>query len=110
MTALSVDEINQMVAQLHQAHYENSETGLVNPNESPNGNIIYHLYDDGEITQQKGGWSYLSRGEFPVAYPIFYGKKIYQFPISCGNGAHTYAILTQEECASIRRQMAEIKY
>ena len=34
---------------------------LIKKNESPNGNIIYHLYSDGTITRQKGGWAYLKR-------------------------------------------------
>jgi hypothetical protein len=43
---------------------ELNDDGLWHPNESPNGNTIYHIYQDGTITYQKGGFAYGQRSEF----------------------------------------------
>ena len=43
---------------------ELNNDGLWHPNESPNGNTIYHIYQDGTITYQKGGFAYCQRSEF----------------------------------------------
>jgi len=98
--------LNKEVNDLHFSHYGTSLTGLVIPTESPNGNIIYHLYNDGEITHQKGGWAYLQRTEFSVQPPLFYGQSPYTFPMQVYD--HTYAILTESECLDMRNQMAQL--
>lgn len=66
-------EISQLESDIitcHKKHYESSITGLIIPSESPNGNTIYHLHSNGEITFQKGGWAYLQRSEFTLCYSI----------------------------------------
>ncbi len=80
---------------------------LVVPNESPNGNIIYHIYCDGEITSQKGGWAYLQRSEFTDSYALSLKKKYFDiFPIK-GNGRYSYAIVTEKDAKTIRNMMIE---
>jgi hypothetical protein len=80
---------------------------LIIPNESPNGNRITHIYDDGTITNQKGGWAYLKRSEFndfgpiitkPVSNLIFPITNIYN---------NMYAIVTHNNAIKIRNSMIE---
>ena len=42
---------------------ELNDDSLVLPNAKPGDNTIYHLYNDGRITSQFGGWAYLQRKE-----------------------------------------------
>jgi hypothetical protein len=100
-----IANLNQKITELHQSHFANSPNGLVNLSEAPNGNIIYHLYDDGEITHQKGSWAYMQRSEFSVKYPLFYGKSPYTFPKKGFD--HTYAVLTESECLQMREEMSK---
>jgi hypothetical protein len=76
---------------------------LVKSTESPNGNRIYHIYSDGEITNQKGGFAYLRRSEFTTKGPIDGLKKMNVFPIE--NGDYSYAIVTEEDAIKIREEM-----
>ena len=101
-----IKTLNQEINAQHQSHYAISPTGLINVNDSPNGNRIYHLYDDGEITSQKGGWTYQQRSEFTVEYPFIYGKSPYIFPNKCGD--HMYVILTESECKQMREKMQKL--
>jgi hypothetical protein len=50
------DEIYKMLAEVN-------DYSLIKPNENPDKNTIYHLYNDGRITSQFGGWAYLMRKE-----------------------------------------------
>jgi hypothetical protein len=100
--------LNLAILEAHKKHYEESETGLVNPNESPNGNTIYHLYSDGSITFQKGGWAYLQRSEFSTESTIGGHKELrMNFPNEADRG-RTYVILTPEECKYFRGRMFEL--
>ena len=100
--------LNLAILEAHKKHYEGSPTGLVNPKESPNENIIYHLYSDGEITFQKGGWAYLQRSEFSTEPTIGGHRELrMQFPNEAERGL-TYVILTQDECTYFRGKMIEI--
>lgn len=103
---MEIQTLNQEIIALHQAHYVTSPTGLIDMNESPNGNRIYHLYDDGEITNQKGSWAYQQRSEFSSEYPFIYGKSPYIFPNKCGE--HSYVILTESECKEMRAKMQQL--
>jgi hypothetical protein len=95
--------LEQCVHEAHAAHYVNSPTGLVDVNDAPNSNIIYHLYDDGEVTQQKGGVAYGMRTEFTIMTAcVPHGK--YTFPLA--RNQHTYAVLTLEECERFRTMMS----
>lgn len=99
-----VNEINLKVRVLHDAHYSASPTGLVNPGESPNANTIYHLFNDGSVSSTKGGDVYGRRSFFQIFSPITEEyKNHFKFPLK-GEG-FTYAILTNEECVSVREEM-----
>ena len=76
---------------------------LVIHDESPNGNIIYHLYCDGKITYQKGGWAYLQRSEFIEKNASCKKNYLNLFPIIKFN--YSYAIVTQEDAYKILLMM-----
>ncbi len=78
---------------------------LVNPKESPNSNIIYHLYSSGEITYQKGGWAYLQRSEFTDKYVSCKKNYVDIFPLKINS--RSYAIVTQEDAIKISNMMQE---
>lgn len=100
--------LNLTILEAYKKHYEESETGLVNPKESPNGNIIYHLYSNGEITFQKGGTAYLRRSEFSTESTIGGHRELrLSFPNEASYG-RTYVILTKEECIYFRNKMIEL--
>lgn len=100
--------LNLAILEAYKKHYEESETGLVNPKESPNGNIIYHLYSDGEITFQKGGWAYLQRSEFSSEPAIGGHRELrMSFPNEADYG-RTYTILTLEDCINFRSKMIDL--
>jgi hypothetical protein len=100
--------LNLAILEAHKKHYEGSPTGLLNETESPNGNIIYHLYSDGNITFQKGGWAYLQRSEFSAEPTIGGHRELrMQFPNEASYGL-TYVVLTREECKYFRGKMIEL--
>lgn len=76
---------------------------LVLPEESPNGNWITHLYSDGEITSQKGGWAYLQRSEFTDSYAKFKKNYIELFPLK--RNQYTYAIMTDADAKRIQKMI-----
>jgi hypothetical protein len=105
-----INEFNEKVIASHNAHYEQSPSGLIDTSHeaSPNGNLIYHFYSNGEITYQKGAWAYLKRSEFNKSYGILGAKYLpFKFVKEKGDGI-TYAILTKEECDSFAKEMKEI--
>jgi hypothetical protein len=105
---METEQLNQLINNMHNWHYISSPTGLINPNDSPNGNQIYHLYSTGEISFQKGGRAYLQRSECIIDGRITnYQKLGLKLPQEAGDGT-TYAILTKEECIKIREKMIEI--
>ena len=79
------------------------DPNLVHPDESPNGNWIYHIYSDGEVTHQKGGFAYLRRSEFIEKSPIYGFKSNLVFPMK--GSTHSYAIVTKEHANLIRKEM-----
>lgn len=105
----SIEEFNQSVIDAHNAHYINSPTGLIdsNPNASPNANIIWHLYSDGEVTYQKGAYAYRNRTEFTMYPRIIVSNNLFNFIKNASNGI-TYAILTEQECTQFRNKMLEL--
>ena len=54
---------------------------LIKKEEQPNENIIYHLYSDGTITRQKGGWAYGNRSTIDIEYEIIKPKTFFTFPL-----------------------------
>ena len=98
--------LNEEIIAAHNKHFDICPTGLVIPTESPNGNTIHHLYSDGVISFQKGGWAYLQRSEFldwsgPSAN---YQKLNLIFPKKAGDGT-TYVVLKPEECKYFKEKM-----
>ena len=91
--------VQEMIDSMH-------NPGLVKPNESPNENRIYHIYSDGEITNQKGGWAYGQRSEFVDQHPTGYKGK-YNFPLK--SSTNSYAIVTFEDAIKIRTAMIKEK-
>jgi len=101
-------QINDAIIAAHKKHYENSPTGLIQPKESPNGNTIYHLYSDGTITYQKGGFAYLQRSVFEEEYALKNHTKINLKLLKDSPDGTTYVILTQNECHYFREKMDEL--
>lgn len=98
-------KLNQDIIEAHKAHYNESPTGLVQPLEQPNSNIIYHFYSTGEISYQKGGNAYLKRSEFITDGRLTNHNLIgLQLPIKLDNGI-SYAILTKQECYMFHNTM-----
>jgi hypothetical protein len=103
-----IEQLNADIISAHNKHYDTSLTGLIDPNESPNGNLIYHLYSTGEISFQKGGCAYMQRSEFMTHSNVpNYQKLTLKFPKSTTDGS-TYVILTEEECKNFRIRMGEL--
>lgn len=107
------EEYKQKVKRIFENKYEeiqklidsSHDPKLIKQNEQPNANIIYHIYNDGEITQQKGGWAYLRRTEFSIKGPICKEIPTVNFPL--GKGQYKYAITTLEDALKIRKLMME---
>ena len=93
----TIEKINGEINKYH-------NPSLIQYKEAPNFNIIYHLYNDGSITQQKGGFAYLNRSEFDVELPITV-RPIDLFDFPKGKGAFRYAIMTKEDAVKIRNMM-----
>ncbi len=101
--------LNSEICQLHNDHYKNSPNGLLKPDEAPNSNIIYHLYNDGMITSQKGGFAYLLRTENIVSIPLYQDVRLspFKFPKKTINDCN-YVILTEKECLDMRKKMSTL--
>ena len=105
-----INEFNQKVIAAHNEHYKQNPNGLIDTsaNASPNGNQIYHLYSNGEITYQKGAWAYTKRSEFNHTYAIPGAKQLpFKFVKEAADGT-TYAILTKEEWVHFAEEMKTI--
>ena len=104
-----IKEFNEEVISAHNKHYECSMTGLIIPSVSPNGNPIYHLYSNGEITYQKGGWAYLQRSEFCFHQKVYNCDKLWLKFVKSTDyfDGLTYVILTEKECNEFRKRMIE---
>jgi hypothetical protein len=104
-----IHDFNSRVNAAHNAHIVNGECTLidVSPNASPNANQIYHLYNDGTVTFQKGAYAYLRRSEFTNQCSVTGYNTIFKFPIETRDGLMTYAVLTKEQCIQFRTEMKE---
>lgn len=100
--------LNAEIIAAHNAHYESSSTGLIDPTESPNKNIIHSLFTDGGITYEKGGWAYGQRSSFDKEFGIDNYKILkLKFPKPANYGL-SYAILTEEECYKFRNRINDL--
>jgi hypothetical protein len=102
--------LNVEMIKAHNKYYEFSPTGLIDLNKSPNGNIIYHLYSNGEITSQKGGTAYLQRSEFEDwNYPANSACKHLNLKLPKNTNIKlSYVILKRDECIYFRSKMMEL--
>ena len=83
--------------------------GLIHPEESPNSNTIYHIYNDGEITDQKGGWAYQQRTMRPTWYGLCRSFDATKFPLKSGDqNQYGYAIVTYADAVMIRTMMEKL--
>ena len=97
-----VPEINERIVAAHNAHYDDEHpTGLIYAKSH-----VFHLYNDGEITMEKGGDLYGNRTRQTYASGCrAIISKGFKFPLSNTRGDESYAILTQEECIAFRKEM-----
>lgn len=101
--------LNEEIISAHNKHYENNPNGLLIPDGSPNGNLMFHLYNTGEISQQKGGFAYLRRSEFKLKYYLDKWDKLnLKFINLAGDESSTYVILTEKECYYYRDIMVKL--
>jgi hypothetical protein len=79
---------------------------LIDIKEIPIKNIVYHLYNTGQITSQKGGWAYSCLGETTnYKFRLIYNAKAYfRFPNIMPDGS-SYAVLTEIQCIEFYREM-----
>lgn len=98
-----INELSKLNKDIIESHNKNFKDGfcvLINYNEAPNTNLIYHLYNDGEITYQKGSVAYKRRSEFTYKYRLLNSNSynnILDLPIKLKDNI-SYAVLTKEEC------------
>ena len=90
--------INNLAKELH-------NTGLIVKDMSPNENIIYHLYSDGTITRQKGGWAYGRRSVTDLESYCVKPSTFFSFPEKGQYEGDTYCIITLEECKKVKNLM-----
>ena len=81
---------------------------LIKTEQQPNENIIYHLYSDGTITRQKGGWAYKKRSVTDIEYEIVKPNTYFTFPNLGDNEGDTYSIMTLEDCHKVRNLMNDL--
>lgn len=104
----SIINKEQLIEIINKAHNPNlvDNTAKMAPNE----NLIYHLYTDGEITEQKGSWAYLQRSERTIKYPYQYQSHVYidkrAFPLYRDTG-FGYIICTESDAYRIRKLLKE---
>jgi hypothetical protein len=103
-------ELNKSICDTHfKNYYYNEDKGktlnkLINSNVSPNGNLVHHLYSDGEITFQKGSWAYLERGEYTLKSKLE-DCNLLKLELPLKSEFTTYAILSEEDCIKFRNKM-----
>lgn len=102
-TLSNIEMLANLIRQKH-------NPGLVVPTAAPNGNMIYHLYPDGEITFQKGGFAYLKRSVFTDVGPNrTFGKRFVElFPVVFDGQHGRYVIANSVDVHEVRALMAVI--
>jgi len=101
-----VRALNEEICATHNAHYQQDpEYGLVNPNND--ADHVYHLYSDGELTHQKGGFCYQRRTEFTEKSKFFGCPTVFTLPKTTTRG-YNYAILTEAEGVLLCNKMIRI--
>lgn len=99
-------QMEQLAELIKKAHNPN----LVKPKEAPSANMIYHVYNDGEITLQKGGDAYLRRSESIMQFGFSSSVPAELFPLKVNNGekTHGYAIVTSTDADKIHEAIFKL--
>ncbi len=101
---VTVTELEQFITSCHNPN-------LVIRDESPNANTIYHVYSDGEVSEQKGGFAYLQRTERVIFPDKFPNKYSHIFPLKRTNDygkTFGYAIVTLSDAIRIVNLMSKL--
>jgi hypothetical protein len=96
-----VKDINILIKKYH-------NPSIVNFSLSPNANRIYHIYSNGQITNQKGSYAYLLRSEFIDKYTFLYKNYNLDFPLKNSDNEY-YAIVEETHANEIRNLMLKLK-
>jgi hypothetical protein len=106
---MSSASFNERVASLSLRVQEMNDESLIKPDEAPNANTIYHIYNDGEITEQKGGHAYGMRNVRTWYGPIIRAESL---PLRFKNERKdiygvsvSYSIVTDEQALKIREEI-----
>jgi len=97
-----MSSINELITKFH-------NPSLVKPDESPNGNRILMIWNDGEVTDTKGGHAFLKRSLFTQSYEGHYLSSIADANITMPcpySDTKSYAIIeTLSQAMEIRNMM-----
>jgi hypothetical protein len=98
-----LSELKNFIKSLH-------NPGLIDVSLAPNDNTIYHIYNDGEVTHQKGSYAYRQRTEFVAVYAAENNINIPAdvFPITFVGQHHRkygYAIVSREHAFLILEKL-----
>jgi len=81
---------------------------LLKKEEQPNANTIYHVYSDGEITEEKGGWAFGNRSIRTLKDNIVPNNYVALFPVRRGyNDSYGCAMVTLEDALIIRELLSK---
>lgn len=93
---LSLEYIKNVIIECHNPL-------LLKKDEQPNANIIYHIYSDGEITEEKGGWAFSNRSIRTLKGSIVPNNYVDLFPLRRGYGdSYGCAMVTLDDAIKIR--------
>lgn len=79
---------------------------LININSAPNDNIIYMIWNDGEISEEKGSWTFGQRNVRTFQTSLTFRLNLFQFPFIRGN--FSGIILSKEDCIHFRNFLEKI--
>lgn len=97
-----------------------NDDNLIKSDVNPDKNTIYHLYNDGRITYQFGGWAYLQRKENELKSYICKNlyldieKFIHIYTTENNNyerkncKTHGYVVVTYEDALMLRGEMEKL--
>lgn len=109
---MSSISFNERVASLSLRVQEMNDRSLIKPDEAPNANTIYHIYNDGEITEQKGGHAYGMRSVRTWYEPIPRAErlplKFKNESTNCYGVSISYSIVTDKQAIKIRKEIADL--
>lgn len=81
---------------------------LVDKSKQPNDNIIHHLYNDGTVTRQKGGWAYKQRSMIDLLPRNVSDDAVFVFNERGSNEGETYVVLDLDSCLDLRKLMKTV--